>query len=73
MARNKQKTDGTSPAGPSSPDGAMTTNPAREQIAMRAYELYMARGGSDGQEVEDWLAAERELRDRSGSTSSSER
>lgn len=28
---------------------------------MRAYELYQARGGSDGQALEDWLAAEREL------------
>jgi hypothetical protein len=28
---------------------------------MRAYELYLARGGSDGQDFDDWLAAEREL------------
>jgi len=32
-----------------------------ERIAMRAYELYLARGGSDGQDFDDWLAAEREL------------
>ena len=34
----------------------------RERLAARAYELYLARGGGDGQAVEDWLAAERELR-----------
>ena len=36
-----------------------TLNP--ERISMRAYELYLARGGSDGQDWDDWLAAEREL------------
>jgi hypothetical protein len=34
--------------------------PDRDRIAMRAYELYRERGGSDGQALEDWLAAERE-------------
>jgi hypothetical protein len=33
----------------------------RERLAARAYELYLARGGSDGQDMEDWLVAEREL------------
>lgn len=33
----------------------------RDRIAGRAYELYLARGGSDGADLEDWLAAEREL------------
>jgi hypothetical protein len=30
-------------------------------IARRAYELYVARGGEDGHDIEDWLQAEREL------------
>jgi ribosome-binding protein aMBF1 (putative translation factor) len=34
----------------------------REQIATRAYEIYVARGGSHGYDIEDWLQAERELR-----------
>jgi hypothetical protein len=38
----------------------------RARIAHRAYELYMARGASDGQALDDWLAAERELADRGG-------
>lgn len=33
----------------------------QERIAARAYELYLARGGTDGQDWDDWLAAEREL------------
>ena len=32
-----------------------------EEIAARAYELYLARGGGHGQDWDDWLAAEREL------------
>ena len=33
----------------------------RERVAQRAYELYLARGGADGQAMEDWLNGEREL------------
>jgi hypothetical protein len=44
----------------------MTTNQGNEPvtveaIAMRAYELYEARGGEDGHDVEDWQQAEAEL------------
>ncbi len=35
--------------------------PSRSRIAERAYELYLARGGSHGQDWDDWLAAEQEL------------
>lgn len=40
-----------------------------EQIRTRAYELYLGRAGAPGDEVEDWLRAEREYRDRSGERS----
>lgn len=30
-------------------------------IALRAYELYLQRGGVDGHAEEDWLQAEREI------------
>jgi hypothetical protein len=33
-----------------------------EGIRRRAYELYLARGGRDGSDVDDWLTAEREIR-----------
>lgn len=38
-----------------------------EAIRVRAYELYLARGGEPGRELEDWLTAERECRERPGS------
>ena len=33
-------------------------------IAQRAYALYLARGGENGHDVEDWLQAERELQEK---------
>jgi hypothetical protein len=35
--------------------------PTHEQIARRAYELYLARGRVDGFEREDWMEAEKQL------------
>ena len=37
--------------------------PADEEIAQRAYELYLARGGEDGHDVQDWFEALRQLQD----------
>jgi hypothetical protein len=36
--------------------------PSHEQIARRAYELFLARGGQNGSPEQDWFQAERELR-----------
>jgi Protein of unknown function (DUF2934) len=33
-----------------------------DDIAHRAYDLYVSRGREDGHDVEDWMQAERELR-----------
>ena len=33
-----------------------------EEIRQRAYELFEARGGEEGRELEDWLQAEEEVR-----------
>jgi hypothetical protein len=42
---------------------AVTSDPQdlEHQIRLRAYELYEARSGEDGHEVEDWLRAEEEI------------
>jgi len=34
---------------------------SRESVAQRAYELYVERGTNNGNDVEDWLKAEKEL------------
>ena len=35
--------------------------PRLERISERAHELYEARGGGDGRDLDDWLRAEREI------------
>ena len=35
------------------------------EIAQRAYDLYLNRGAGEGHDLDDWLQAEREIRDRS--------
>ncbi len=41
--------------------------PPAEAVARRAYEIYLARGGEPGHEQEDWLRAEKELREQAAS------
>jgi hypothetical protein len=36
--------------------------PTKVDIARRAYQIYLARGGSHGCDLHDWLQAERELK-----------
>jgi hypothetical protein len=36
-------------------------HPTREEIELRAHQIYVERGGAHGQDVGDWLRAEREL------------
>ena len=38
--------------------------PTKKQIEARAYELYLQRGCEDGHNIEDWLIAEKELKQR---------
>jgi hypothetical protein len=35
---------------------------AEHEIRLRAYELYLSRGGADGDDLSDWLEAERLVR-----------
>jgi hypothetical protein len=39
--------------------------PTKEEIRGRAYEVYEARGRRHGQDVDDWITAERELAEQS--------
>ncbi len=40
--------------------------PPQAEIAMRAYQIYLERGGAPGNELEDWTQAERELLEQNG-------
>ena len=35
---------------------------SHDEIAVRAYEIYLARGAAPGNDLENWLDAERQLR-----------
>jgi len=43
-------------------DGQPHADDMSARIRQRAYEIYQARGYSNGNELEDWLEAERQLR-----------
>ena len=40
--------------------------PTENDIASRAFELYVQRGGEHGRDLDDWLLATRELLDADG-------
>ena len=42
-----------------------------DDIARRAYDFYLARGGEHGYDVGDWLRAKRELEAAASSTAAS--
>ena len=57
MTKSAPRTTAPKPLKP-----AAAKAPTSEQIAQRAHEIYMARGGGSGQDFDDWLQAERELK-----------
>jgi hypothetical protein len=68
--RKKPTTRGKTTSGGNAKGGGQTAvktdapaEPTAEQIAARAYELYLARAGGPGDDRSDWLQAEAELRD----------
>jgi hypothetical protein len=45
-------------------EAAVDHTPEEDAIARRAYEIYESRGGDHGGDLDDWLQAEREVRER---------
>lgn len=43
------------------PAGPAPAPPTHEEIARRAHEIFLARGGVPGRDMDDWLEAEQEL------------
>ncbi len=66
----RRKTDNvlTMPSVESAIAAAIASGVTESDVARRAYELYCDRGREDGHDVDDWLNAERELRDLSSSS-----
>jgi Protein of unknown function (DUF2934) len=62
--------EGRSAGEPAQADAAATrstsmgSEPSEEDIRLRAYQRFLERGGTHGQDQDDWIKAERELRGR---------
>jgi hypothetical protein len=46
---------------PNEPSESTELRPTEEEIAVRAYHIYLERGEAAGDPTDDWLQAEREL------------
>lgn len=57
---------GKSPAPAARKTKSAKSAPTHEEIALRAYQIYLERGGTPGNELEDWTRAERELMGKNG-------
>jgi len=56
------KSKSASPEAPKkSRKAARTAEPTNEEIALRAYHIYLERGSTSGDPMQDWLQAEKEL------------
>ena len=62
MAKAKTGEKAATAADRSSKSPARPATVTTDDIAHRAYDLYLARGRKDGHDVEDWMQAERERR-----------
>lgn len=43
---------------------SMSSEPSEEDIRLRAYHRYLERGGGHGMDYDDWIEAEKELKNR---------
>lgn len=64
MPRTRNTTNGaTGPAKTKRPSSTKKANvPSPEDVAKRAYDIYVSRGGNHGADFDDWLEAERQLK-----------
>ncbi len=61
MAKQGTLTKGSTRRGRAVQKAATEVVMSHEDIARRAFELYLARGAGDGEALADWVQAEREL------------
>jgi hypothetical protein len=69
MAKPKKTNAGAAPPAECAPGSLLRPQSVTDSdVAQRACELYVARGSGHGHDVDDWTAAERELRAPSTTT-----
>jgi len=61
MVSKKKGTGSQAPSAQQTEGASASHAPTQDQIRVRAYQIYVERGAHPGQELDDWLRAEREL------------
>jgi len=61
MVSKKKGNGAQAPPVEQTEETSVSHGPTQDQIKLRAYQIYLERGARPGQELEDWLRAEREL------------
>jgi hypothetical protein len=61
MVSKKKGNGAPAPSVEQTEEASVNHGPTQDQIRLRAYQIYLERGGHHGQELDDWLRAEREL------------
>jgi len=62
--RGRSAATAADPASPEQAPMGPPSEPSDEDIRRRAYDRYLARGGNHGLHFDDWLEAEKELRNK---------
>jgi len=62
-AVTRRRAGGATPPVSTSTNGGARRDPSHEEIAEAAYQRFLSRGGGHGSDFDDWLEAERELRE----------
>jgi len=72
MAKSRKRENGVIEGRFNGPVDAVTnhSHADHERVAERAYQLFIERGGRHGRDMDDWLAAEREVSGREERTGS---
>ena len=61
MALNLKRDNGQTKSAQRRKEASASHRPTHDQIKSRAYQIYLERGARPGNELDDWLRAEREL------------
>ena len=61
MVSKKKGNGAQAPSVEQAEEASVSHGPTHDQIRLRAYQLYLERGAHPGQELDDWLRAEREF------------
>ncbi len=62
--RGPKSNQSSTPEVPRSEGDPVQNAPSPDQIEQRAYEIHIERGSGHGQDLDDWLQAERELEEK---------